>query len=116
MDSVSRSQFFAMNWIQQQSHLRSGGTVVNDPPTVDHYEDLKSIVDGKTRWAAYTARQKALGLETAKASVVAQEPSVPVDGAMTRAAAYQHLRTGGSRDGVSAEHLADWDRTVRLVG
>jgi hypothetical protein len=35
---------------------------------------------------------------------------------MSRQSAYARLSAGGSRDGAPAEHLADWDRTVSLLG
>jgi hypothetical protein len=52
----------------------------------------------------------------ATAPGVAPTGAATVDRDMSRQAAYARLSAGGSRDGIPDALLADWDRTIALLG
>jgi hypothetical protein len=55
MNSISRSAFLALDWVAQQSHLKSQGRIVDDTPAYDRYAGMPFILDGRQRLAAIQA-------------------------------------------------------------
>jgi hypothetical protein len=57
-----------MDPMQQQSHLKSQGRIVDDAPIVDPFADIRHM-DGRERLKAYEARKKAIEFDAETAAM-----------------------------------------------